>query len=141
MPIVTDYRRVNLTRVIEQRGGTNNVARILGYSNGSFLSQMTGPNPERRVSETTARRYEQILELPVGALDIEVDVPESPELVKRTTARQMSPKDVADVIMMVGKICEDQNVQLPNAKFASLIVLALEDRSCDHIFKLVQLLK
>lgn len=38
----------------------------------SYLSQMIGPNPIRRVSETTARKFEHKLKLAVGALDVVV---------------------------------------------------------------------
>lgn len=58
-------RRARLRQLMNERGA-NKLARELGYSNASFLSQMAGPNPIRDVTEKAARTYEQRLSLPVG---------------------------------------------------------------------------
>lgn len=65
----TELRRRNLQSLVKERGGTTAVARSLGYANGSFLSQMIGPNPSREVSEKTARSIESALTVPSGWLD------------------------------------------------------------------------
>lgn len=64
-----ELRRKNLQRLVKERGGTNAVAHMAGYANGSFLSQMIGPNPSREVSEKTARSIETALIIPSGWLD------------------------------------------------------------------------
>lgn len=35
----------------------------------SYLTQLIGPNPIRKITENTARKFEWLLGLPVGALD------------------------------------------------------------------------
>lgn len=47
------------------------LANALGLSDGSYISQMTGPNPRRRFTEVIARRFEYRLRLETGALDVE----------------------------------------------------------------------
>lgn len=44
------------------------MCRALGITE-SYLSQLIGPKPVRRITETTARKFEYKLRLPVGALD------------------------------------------------------------------------
>lgn len=43
----------------------------LGLGDGSYISQMTGPKPRRRFTETIARRFEYKLKLATGSLDQE----------------------------------------------------------------------
>lgn len=45
------------------------LANTLGHTD-SYLSQMIGPKPIRRVTETTARKFEYKLGLPTGSLDL-----------------------------------------------------------------------
>lgn len=53
-------RRDNL-RWLADTVGTGQLGALLGYPNGTFISQMTSAKPVRRVTETTAREYEQKL--------------------------------------------------------------------------------
>lgn len=133
-------RKANLLRVISQNGGTNAVSKLLGYKNSAFLSQMTGPNPDRKISEETCRNYETKLGLPVGALDIPVES-ELPATVQRTKPgpRSMSPDELSELILLVGKKIGD--TPLPANKFANLVALSLLDRREEHIDQLVALLK
>jgi hypothetical protein len=64
-------RRNNLRRLIgEGRRFTTQVdlASTLGVTD-SYLSQLLGPNPIRRVTEPTARKFEYKLGLRTGSLD------------------------------------------------------------------------
>lgn len=45
------------------------LATVLGLTDSSFISQMKGPKPRRRFTESTARKYEYKLGLRNGALD------------------------------------------------------------------------
>lgn len=69
--------RINITRVcnlrklITQYEGVSNLAEKLGYANSSFLVQMAGPHPDRAITERTARKIEQTLELSDRWLDNE----------------------------------------------------------------------
>jgi hypothetical protein len=44
-------------------GGPTSLALKLGHANGSFLSQLAGPHPSRKISEDTARSIEKKLAL------------------------------------------------------------------------------
>ena len=69
MDAVYAARRRNLITLIEQRGGTANLGAALGYTSGSFLSQLIGDPPRRKLTEVTARDIEAKLELAPGWLD------------------------------------------------------------------------
>lgn len=47
------------------------LANELGLGDGSYISQMTGPKPRRRFTETIARRFEYKLKLATNSLDRE----------------------------------------------------------------------
>lgn len=49
----------------------NQLATALELHDGSYISQLTGPNPRRRFTETIARRFEYKLKLVAGWLDVE----------------------------------------------------------------------
>lgn len=59
-------RSERVRRFIEDHGGTNKVATKLGYANGSFLSQMLGPNKTRNLTEKTIWKIEEAYCLPKG---------------------------------------------------------------------------
>ncbi len=117
-----EVRRDNLRKLIAERGA-NALARALGYSNASFLSQMAGPNPMREVTEKSARAFEKKLGLPEGTLDRESGSTASP-------AAPLSPAEVpltVDVIRLVGKVLEDEGMQIGPMRFADVVALALTD--------------
>jgi len=61
-----EIRLANLRALIRQFGGPTSLALKLGHSNGSFLSQVAGPRPSRKISEKVAEEIEQKLQLPDG---------------------------------------------------------------------------
>lgn len=69
MDAVYAARRRNLITLIEQHDGTKNLGERLGYTSGSFLSQLIGDPPRRKVTEGTAREIETKLQLAFGWLD------------------------------------------------------------------------
>lgn len=61
----------NLRRLVEMtEGGAVQVAAAMGYRHRSFISQMAGVNPTRRITEKTARAIEDAMGLQAGWLDI-----------------------------------------------------------------------
>lgn len=58
-------------------GGPTRLALRVGHSNGSFISQVAGPNPTRRISEDMARSFEEKLALPKGFLDADNKAPQT----------------------------------------------------------------
>lgn len=118
---LADVRRENLRRLIAQRGGANALAKELGYSNASFLSQMAGPSPMREVTEKSARAFEKKLGLAEGYLDRESGSTGSP------AASMGDVPLTVDVIRLVGRVLEDEGMQLPPMRFADVVALALTD--------------
>lgn len=108
-----DTRRKNLRTLAEQHGGINAFAAELGYTNGSFLVQMTGPHPIREVSERTARRIEEKAGLPKGWLDIDQSTP-------------LPDSTVVSLIRHITKHLDEANVTIDRNKFADLVVLVYE---------------
>ncbi|OOG56144.1 hypothetical protein [Polaromonas sp. C04] len=151
-----DYRRQNLRNLISDSGGPATLAQRLGYSNASFLVQMTGPNPNRDVSEGNAREYEVKLGLPNGELDKPVEIPAGSIAPRQRQRRRPSPgmppafsvEAATDIVRMVSQECDAEGVNLPMSKFADLVVMVFTDSAehdnmarLDHVRQLVRLLK
>lgn len=64
-------RLENMRTLIIYSDGPLNLSRRLGYSNGSFIVQMAGPNPRRGITPKQARKIERKLGLPDLILDSE----------------------------------------------------------------------
>jgi hypothetical protein len=67
MPTIQEVRRANLRRVIEKNGGAASVARMLGLSGPSHLSQILSGH--RPFTEKTARKFEAKLGMPEYSFD------------------------------------------------------------------------
>lgn len=112
-PSVFDIRRANLRALIAQHDGPTNLARRLGLAGPSYLSQIVSGH--RNLQEKTARKWEELLGLQVGALDI-------------AGAAQPVDIDLAVAIMhTVGRIAEDERKMLRPAQFAQIVELVWED--------------
>jgi hypothetical protein len=70
MADVYAVRRNNLLLLVDQHGGRKQLGAALGYSNGSYISQLLGTPPKRPLTETTARSIETKLGLSSGWLDM-----------------------------------------------------------------------
>ena len=68
-PMVAVYaaRRANLVALANQHGGRKALGELLGYSNGSYISQLIGGR--REVSEPVARKIEATLHLAQDWMD------------------------------------------------------------------------
>lgn len=62
-------RRSNLLRVAERYKTQRELAKVLGFSQPSYLSQLIGPRPSRPITERSARLFEARLGLALGSLD------------------------------------------------------------------------
>ena len=114
---VYEVRRTNLRLLIDQWGGPKPLAKKLGYSKASFMVQMGGPNPTRKVTERTARRIEKALELPTGWMDKEVEA----------GGTGVNNAFVHDVIQTVAQEAEDRGIRLSPAKLSNIVMMVLED--------------
>lgn len=137
---VNETRVANLRKLIQEHNGPSALAKKLGYSNASFIVQMTGPNPMRSVTEKTARSFEKKLGLSTGALD-------QPQRDTTPAASAQMPLAV-DVIRLVGRVLEDEGVSLPPVKFADLVAFALTESveqqriaTPDQVKRVVRLMK
>lgn len=94
---------------------------------------MAGPNPTRPISERNARIFELKLGLDPGVLD--KPLPDDYLVLGSSKAvvmqEPMKEVDLGVVIQVVTKVLQDENVELPNAKFATLLTLAVNDAK-DH---------
>lgn len=67
---VFSARHANLQILIAQHRTKGALSRRLGYSvDGSFISQLAGDPPLRRITENVARRIETVLGLADGWMD------------------------------------------------------------------------
>lgn len=136
-------RIANARLAIERAGGVGQVAAKMGYANASFLVQMFGPNPTRPASEKTVRKMETVLGLTPGSLD---NTPKAQLPPAATT--QINTQQLVQMMQMVGRLTNEEGVQLSADRFATLVAMAYEE-SAEHpgqtregkIRQVVQLLK
>ena len=134
-----DVRRDNLRKLMQEHGASA-LSRKLGYKHPSFLTQLAGPNPSRRITEDSARRYERDLGLPSGWLDNAAPA--------ATTTTEGSTALVATVIRLVGAVLQGEKIDVQPARFADLVALAYVDAAEHggapreaHVRSLVRLMK
>lgn len=126
-------RRGNLRALIIQHEGATNLAKLLGYSSPSYLSQMVGPNPTRQITEKVARQVERKLLLPDGWLD------------KKPTTYPVKVNDqqIGELVLLVGQILKENAVTVTPEQFATLVTLAHEREAIDetYIRRLIHLIQ
>lgn len=155
---IYEIRRENLRRYIAESSSTSiAIARQLGMQSGSYLSQIVGNQPTRKLHEDKARDFEKRLNLPAGWLDIERDAYGNElggvgRVRKDNAAPEPAPKvgvlDHDRVVMVAAAVSEfaaELNAKIGKDKMSDIIRLALEfnDPDCDalrnHIRMLVKL--
>lgn len=120
-------RRENLRELVHQWGGPTTLAKHLKYANGSFLSQMIGPNPSRDVTEKVARNIERRLGLEEGYLDRSREKPTKISAAESSAISEppgTSSDRIASAVTLVQDICERANIKLEPRKFGCLVALA-----------------
>ena len=155
---IYEIRRENLRRYIAESSATSiAIAKQLGMATGSYLSQIVGNQPTRKLHEDKAREFEKKLNLPAGWLDIERDA-YSNEMggVGRVRTSNAAPEPapkagvldhdrVVSIAAAVSEFATEFGTKISNEKLSSIIRLALEfnDQDCDalrtHIRSLVKL--
>ncbi|MDP2262656.1 MAG: hypothetical protein Q8K24_05805 [Hydrogenophaga sp.] len=145
---ISDVRRENLRRVIANNGGPVAVAKRIGHANASYLVQMAGPHPTRKVSEKTARLVERSLDMPERSLDVAAPIAVVAPALPAAEPGALSAEEVGRLILMVGRVCEAESVALPTPKFADVVALAMAAAAAqggqpreDHVKALVRLAK
>lgn len=115
-PLV-EIRRENGRRAIDKHGGVAKIARLMGHSSPSTLSQVFGPNPSRAPTENLARKLEKALDMPMLSLDQH----------SGQSAASSTTEVVAGVIRLVGEIMASESVNLPVQRFSDVVALAIAD--------------
>lgn len=133
-------RRTNLRHLIQSYHGPTALALKLGYSNGSFLVQIAGPNPIRPLTEKSARKFERLLQLERGWFD-----KEHSGVIEYARAAPDQPIDsnrLADCVAAISHAAEDLGIELSPDKFGNLAALLYEHAGPDlheHALRLVKL--
>ncbi len=124
-------RRDNLRALAREWGGPTSLAKKLGHSNGSALSQVIGPQPRRLIGERQARDIERRLALPLGWLD------------DTHTGRSDPVRDelLAQAVAAVATCAQDLHLTVSPAKFAEVVALVYETGTVSepHIQRLLRL--
>lgn len=97
----------------------------LGFS-ASYLTQLAGPNPSRGITERTARRIENILDLPAYYMDQKCDTSPQAHLpgpCSSSTARTL----LKEVLKEVASQLEGAETKVSYSKFAQIVALTFED--------------
>lgn len=130
-------RREALRRLVEKHGGPTTLGRMLGFKGPSYVSQMvTGLRP---ITEKTARKIEEALELKQWALD-------QPDGKAVPFAGSATRELLAQVIMAVERELEGFRGTLTSERRAKLVAEIYEHSAArgavdrDYISRLVQLL-
>lgn len=114
---ISEIRRVNLRALADERGAAK-LSRLLGYRQPSFLTQMIGPNPNREVSEKTARLYEAVLGLEANFFD-------NPKMSDGFKALNMQLQKVmtlaTETIHMVADLAQQEGLNLSTVQFAKVV--------------------
>lgn len=134
-------RRANLRHLFQSYGGPTALAEKLGYSNGSFLVQIAGPNPIRPLTEKTARKIEEKLKLETGWFDLEHTGIISYAKPSQTLT-VLDSNRLVDCIAAVTHAAEDLNLHLTPEKIGSLVALIYDHTGLDlnkHAMRLVKL--
>jgi hypothetical protein len=130
-------RLENLRHLIRQWDGPGNLARKLGHANASFVVQLAGPNPRRRISEKVARDIEACLKLSAGWMD-------EPH---KDAPLQIDDTFLRECVRMVSQCVRDAHLTLDPDVVANLTSLSYEHAravgSIDRVFveSLLELIK
>ena len=121
---VTETRLANGRKLIAKSNGATSVARLMGYKNASFLTQIFGPNPTRAPTDKFMRKMESALGLESGLLDRpDAFEPRPPTAI--TTA--LDTGLLTQVIQLVGRIADEEAVKLSADRVAVLTAMGYED--------------
>jgi DNA-binding transcriptional regulator YdaS (Cro superfamily) len=116
---IHEIRKKNFKALVAQWEGPTNLAKKLGYTGPSYVSQMVSGN--RPITEKTARQIEAKLDLAIGWLDTAHTGPQAarPAILDTT--------DLARIISLLTTALEEARVKMQPAKFAELVAMVYED--------------
>ena len=108
---------LNLLASMKEYGGNKaSLARTLGYTTPSYLSQLTSDTKNSRpFTEQVARDIEAKLRLPSGWMDVD----------RKSQAAATSGEAVSEMMTKLSDMCEKAGVALSPKKFTALVELAM----------------
>lgn len=118
---IADVRRTNLRKLVGENEGMSNLARRLGLTRGSYISQLLKEPPIRDISEKTARKWEKALDLPPGWLD------KTTHQTAGTEAGRVDVALLAKVIETLKRELHKGRVSLAPAQLAEFIAMQYAD--------------
>lgn len=114
---VFEVRRRNLQRLVTQHGGISTLAKLMGYTGPSYISQMM--RGHRSMTERAASMLETKLGLPSGWMERE-----------HSASERVAPEALGDAglaaIALYGAM-EDTGYHLSSEKFAEVLGLVQRD--------------
>lgn len=113
MPNLQALRKKNLRALIKQWDGPTNLAKKLGYSGPSYLSQMIGEH--KPITEKTARFVETTLDPPAGWLDND-----------NHDSGRADTANVARVLLAVGAAIENTGAKVSPGRLADIATFVYE---------------
>jgi DNA-binding transcriptional regulator YdaS (Cro superfamily) len=116
---IHEVRRRNLKALVAQWDGPTNLAKQIGYTGPSYVSQMVSGN--RPITEKTARHIESKLELAPSWLDTV-----HPGAVSARPAA-LDATSLARIISLLTTALQEASVKMQPAKFAELVAMVYED--------------
>lgn len=115
--LLADRRRQNLKILVRKYNGPTALAKSLGLSGPSYISQIVGRTHRRNVTEKVARTLEAKLGLETGWLDQDHARPPDPE---------GGAPSVAQAVHLVSSTAEAQHVTLSPTKLSELVALVYD---------------
>lgn len=130
---IYDTRRENLRLLCRRHGGKQKVALKLGHANASYISQLAGPNPTKKISEEVARDIEVKMDLEPGCMDVPgmgrvAAITKAPALAEPpadyTPPAKLTEQRLVDATQVVMAAAQRAGAPLPPSKIGELIALA-----------------
>ena len=118
MSRIYSIRKGNLRRLAEEHGGAASLSKLLGYANGSRLSQLIGTGITEDIPEKVARSIEQTLSLSERFLDEDRGSSETD-----STGTQVGVA-IRDLLAELG---DDELSRMTEDRFGEICALALHE--------------
>lgn len=137
MTDIVDVRRQNIRLLVAEYEGMNALARKIGLTKGSYISQMLTDPPNRNPGEKTMRKWEVALKLPSGWLDQPHDAYGTPipkvegfnaELFKGVLAAVLERLQAERVVLSAAQVAELVTMQYQDDARNGRVDLAKIDR-------------
>lgn len=132
MSDINEIRRKNLRKLVTEYEGMNSLARRLGLGRGAYISQLLSDPPVRRFGEKTARKWEKILGLADGWMDI-------PPGGSRVIPPSETQKMIEEIVKKVLDEVAARKLKFASSQIAGLIGMLYKDAEMTGGFNVAKL--